>query len=417
MFSAVALPLLVFAQSSTKIDYLTQVKNAPPGAATTSTSGGYVSFVPITYNPFDSISTCLDAYGNAVQQPLPGNKQPAFGAHDLVLWNSLSPSMPFQNGTGTGLVQKVLVTSPSSTNTGPCGVPLPVETDYGLNTNGYLFPRGGLSTDLPEYNSIQSLQGGMTANSYTAGVLYPTGTVVCTATTGSSCTGTTTLGSPAYLGGHVDVGHSRGVPQGSSITASSNPFSGGEGLVAGMLYYDDALGCLNVYSGSAWTCLAPSGPPNAVQFSKTTSFGGSANFTYDDTAKIVAITGSTTAGIQAPVFSSSNTGTNAAFTTMGGTFSILGNGTASFQSIALTNGITTGSGSYGLSGSGVLTGASAGFTGGITTGSAAYGFTGSGVITASSVNVSGVYKVGGTSGFTGTCGGSPVVVGGIVMSC
>ena len=364
---------VTLAQTPTQVDWLTQVKNKnafPVTQNTIGTNGGYMVFSAVNYNPYDSSVPCYDKWGNPVQQPLPANQQAAFGLTDVLLWNSLSPSMQFQSGTGTGLVQPVLVTSPATTNTGPCGIPLPVQTDYGLNSNGYFFGRGGLATDNPLYNSVQSLQGGMVANSYTAGVLYPAGTVVCTAMSGSTCTNTSTLGVATYLGGHTDVGHSNGPPQGTTIVGSVNPFSSGEGLVAGMLYYDDGLHCLNVYSGAAWACVGsggggtPGSPTNSVQFNSSGSFGGSSNFTWNNSTEILSISGSTTSGVQAPAFSSTNTGGNIAFTNGAGNFTILANGTANFQSLALTNGLTVDSGTYGVSGTGALTVASCSGCGG-----------------------------------------------------
>lgn len=109
---------------------------------TGATLGGYIVLPPVTYNPYDSSSVCLDIYGNAVQQPLPlpGG---SFGLNDSVLWVGTSPSMPADNS---------------------CGIPLPVnplgDLSNGLNTNSYFFARGGLATDVLAYNSIQSLRGG-----------------------------------------------------------------------------------------------------------------------------------------------------------------------------------------------------------------------------------------------------------------
>lgn len=115
------------------------------------TSGGYVDFSGITYNPYLG-AQCLDQWGNLVQQPLPLNGYSGFPTTDIILWATTSPSMP---------------------SNGSCGAPLPVSPvltvdgvpnqQWGLATNGYFFPRGGLATDNPAFNSIQSLLGGMYA--------------------------------------------------------------------------------------------------------------------------------------------------------------------------------------------------------------------------------------------------------------
>jgi hypothetical protein len=115
---------------------------------TANTSGGYLDIAPISYNPYNG-SQCLDQFGNPVQQPLPLNGLSGFGANDVLLWAGTSPSMP---------------------SSGSCGTPLPVSPDqtyqgipgqaFGLFTNAYFLARGGIATDNPKSNSIQSLLGG-----------------------------------------------------------------------------------------------------------------------------------------------------------------------------------------------------------------------------------------------------------------
>src|ERR1035437_585712 len=152
------------------------------------TNGGYFHFAPVSYNPYNG-GTCHDLWTNLVQQPLTTGNLSAPGTNDLYLWNSLSPSMPF-TGPFTfpdgGLVQGMKFNTAGAA--GPCGIPLNVNALYGLNTNGYFFGRAGLATDAWFFNSIQSLQGGVLANSATMGVWYPTGTTVCTAYNGTTCT-------------------------------------------------------------------------------------------------------------------------------------------------------------------------------------------------------------------------------------
>lgn len=392
----IALSLLAgVAFAQTQIDWLTQVKNKNGYVANQSgTNGGYFDFPPITYNPYDAGSPCFDKWLNKIQQPLPANGQAAFGPNDLLLWNGTSPSMQFNPGvTGLvpGLVQSVVITDVPSTQPGPCGIPLPVNQLYGINTNGYFFGRAGLATDAPKYNSIQSLQGGITANSITMGVLYPIGT---TTTTG-------TLSAVTYLGGHADTGHSIGPPAtaritssvsaggssfavnygyglaagvtitfedatpevitvagsyasgsltvpivgtlasnhtigtpvawaGGSIAAVTNPFSGGEGLVAGQLYYDDGLHCEQVYSGTAWACLGGGGggsvgSPGQIQYSGGGgAFAASGNFTYNAGTNILTITGSAGQGVSAPVYSAYAGSGNVEF--QGSNVTLAGNG-------------------------------------------------------------------------------------------
>lgn len=108
------------------------------GQTTANTAGGYIDFNPISYNPYNG-SVCTDSFGNHVQQPLPLNGLAGFGSTDALLWVGNSPSMPAG---------------------GSCGAPLAVPTNIGLNTNAWMFARGGLITDNPGFNSITSLFGG-----------------------------------------------------------------------------------------------------------------------------------------------------------------------------------------------------------------------------------------------------------------
>lgn len=201
--------------------------------------GGYLNIAPTTYNPYGG-SACFDYSGNPVQQPLPLPGLSSFGTHNIVLWVGTSPQMP---------------------SSGSCGVPLPIELDYGLNLNGYIFPRGGVATDNPAYNAINTIYpglgvpaGGVTAGAVIAGTLYPAGTV----------TTTTTLAMPAYLGGYVQVGHSATPPATGTISTVTNPLVTGGGLEQGTIYWDDALHCFNGYKDDAtWACLSTVGGAGA----------------------------------------------------------------------------------------------------------------------------------------------------------
>jgi hypothetical protein len=105
------------------------------------TQGGYLQLSPITYNPYDSGSVCHDYWGNTVTQPVPLTGG-SFGATATVLWMGNSPVMPAS---------------------GSCGTPLPVNTNYGLLTNNYIFARAGFGSDIFAFNSFQTFAGGMWA--------------------------------------------------------------------------------------------------------------------------------------------------------------------------------------------------------------------------------------------------------------
>lgn len=254
-------------------------------------TGGYFAMAPVTYNPYDSGSQCFDQWGNVVTQPLPLNGLANFGTHNTVMWVSTSPSMPAG---------------------GSCGVALPVELDYGLNINSYFFARGGFATDQSSFNSIHSLTGGITALSFTAGGLYNTGTV-------THCCGT--LAVPTYIGGYMQVGHSKSAPAAGTITTVDNPLTAFDGLNAGTLYWDDTLHCLRVYSDSAaWACVgsggsgSPGGGSTDVQFNSSGSFGGTGDFTWVTGHLTVVGDMNATVG-----FATTSTATNAIQAPNGGT--------------------------------------------------------------------------------------------------
>jgi len=102
------------------------------------TKGGYVHLTPVTYNPYDSLIQCIDIFGNVVTQPLPLTGD-SFSPDDAVLWVSTSPLMP-----------------PSA-----CGAPIGNNPLIGLNLNSYFLAMGGLATTATDYNSIDSLLGGI----------------------------------------------------------------------------------------------------------------------------------------------------------------------------------------------------------------------------------------------------------------
>jgi hypothetical protein len=265
------------------------------------TNGGYIDIQPIAYNPYDSGTVCKDIYGNDVQQPIPVNGQ-TFGPNDIVVWSGTSPLMP---------------------SNGSCGVPLPVvgiTSGPGLNLNTYVFARGGFSSDLSSYATIELFTGGVQAGSITALSFYPAGT--------PTTTGPLPIG--AYRGGYMITGHSAGPPAPGTIATVTNPLSGGEGLIQGMFYYDDALGCFNGLYGSGplppngiaptltWQCLGSGGGGGSVN-----SVSGTANqIVASPTSGNVIL--SLPAIVQTNEFSAGNTGTNLVFNSNG--FQVNGNG-------------------------------------------------------------------------------------------
>ena len=197
------------------------------------TNQGYLDIQPITYNPYNG-AVCHDTFGNVVTQPLPASG--SFGPNDAIFWVTTSPNMP--------------------TN-GSCGAPIPVNDTYGVATNSFMWARGGYTTDLDTFNSVQTV-GGMFGTSFTA----------------------TT---------YIQVGQSDGVP-----TPTPN-----DHFHAGALYWDTGLTALQVFNGSAWVGVgggggsgcSPGGSAGNVQFNNGSGgCAGTANLTWNTGSQFLQIT-------------------------------------------------------------------------------------------------------------------------------
>lgn len=205
-------------------------------------NGGYIDLPLITYPS----TTCLDVYGNVVNQPVITPGSAAFGASDVVLWNSPSP---------------LAGASPPG-----CATAFTVQTVSGLNLNTYLFAMGGLATSNAQYNSIQSLSGGAYVKlGYTADqALYVKNHAACAG-----------LNTPAA--GYGGWSHSSG-----SVYC----------------YYNDTT--------AAWVTVdlsagggggTPGGATTQVQYNSSGAFAGSANFTFASQLLTVTASGAGVAGI------------------------------------------------------------------------------------------------------------------------
>lgn len=199
-------------------------------------AGGYIDIAPITYNPNNG-AACTDQFGNTVRQPVPLNGLTAFGTNDVVLWVGQSPVMPASG----------------------CGPALPVQTTYGLDTNGTMFARGGFATDNSAFNSIQSLLGGA---SVALGV---------------------TMGQANYFATQTAC---------TNLNAPASGYGGFGGYTGGTHY------CY--WNGTAWASVdlsasgggaTPGTPVNSVQFNTPLgTFSGSANLLWDNTNRLLTIT-------------------------------------------------------------------------------------------------------------------------------
>lgn len=204
---------------------------------TSNNAGGYIALAPITYNPHNG-SACTDIYGNAVQQPMPLNGLSNFGTNDALIWVGTSPVMP---------------------SGGSCGTVLPVNTTNGLNTNTFIFARGGFATDRPAYNSIQSLEGGayLKLGLTTDQAVYP-----------KAYNLSTSLNNPAAgYGGFA--------------------YKGGNNY---WYYNSTSAAWATVDLSSIGGGATPGGATTNVQYNNAGAFGGSANMTWNNAGHLFTVT-------------------------------------------------------------------------------------------------------------------------------
>lgn len=468
VFSGLALTVCIYAQTPTMIDYNTQIRNKPnlttptfasvtvtgaltagsittgaltftgpltvqsitagwgnynalyvgPTSSGSSGTGGYIQIPPTMY-PNQS---CMDTFGNVVNQPVVQPGLPAFGTNDAVMWVS---------------------TSPLSGTSPPSCLPSPFsqQQDYGLNVNEYVFSLVGFGTDRAAYNSIQSLSGGVSAVTMQAsayllpgeysGSLPPdpyqsTGVVSTTGTAVTWVSGVqffSQMATPEFgyitINGVVyQVGTVISPTQltlDSSAGNQTNVAYVFHGWAAGSLSYSFTSTCLSIYQAGSWGCFSggsgsPGSPVTSVQFNSSGSLAGNQYFNFADsgTQSIlrVGINGSSavegsTSGIEAPVFSSPNTlSSQPSVVVNSGAFQANGDGSVYAKSVNLSGGINTGAssgpvpGPWGISGSGVATVSSCS---GCTTAVYCVG-TGTNTITCPGVPTPGSYTVGMTVG-------------------
>jgi hypothetical protein len=281
---------------------------------TAGTNGGYIDFSPITYNPYGSPSQCLDQYGNIVNQPDPlpgissfilGTATSSFSAGATSITVSAVPAGvgAFGQISGPGIPLGDYITGVSGTSislaiptssaktsitvsffdnqlflwnsaspemplSGSCGTPLPSNTLFGINTNGYLFARGGLATDIPYYNSIQSMVGGVFGRAlFTSDIFNGTGVTCAT---------------PGTCGGaYYNTNGSNGVP---TLLA-------GDSWHAGAFYFDNSTGSQMVHNGTAFkaTCLVGGNTRQILIDFGVFGCTESANLIYDTSTNILTV--------------------------------------------------------------------------------------------------------------------------------
>ncbi len=219
--------------SSLNAIYVVQTSSGASGA------GGYIDLPQITYPN----STCLDIYGNVVNIPKPPTGAPAFGALDVILWNSTSPL--------------------DGTNPPGCATALPTLSSNGLNTNARILSQGGFASSSPSSNAFDALNGGF-----------------------RSLNGGYTMGQGLY-----------GLPHAAcaGLNPPANPY-GGFAYAGGSVwcYYDATAATWNTVdlAGGGGGGGGASGPGKAVQYTNDASpfnFHGSSNFTFDPTLQLLTV--------------------------------------------------------------------------------------------------------------------------------
>lgn len=120
-------------------------------------------------------------------------------------------------------------------------------------------------------------------------------------------------------------------PSGAGCTSCDTPAAG-----KALIYYDTSLSALRYNLGGAGWVSFPTitGSNTQVLYNNSGAIGASSHFTF--ASDVLTLGGGVTTGIIAPIFNSSNTGTNISFQTGGGTSQVYGNGLAAYQYIQLT---------------------------------------------------------------------------------
>ena len=169
-------------------------------------NGGYIQLAPITY----PTAICYDAFGNPTNTPIAQPGYPAFGANDVILWNSLSP-LP-------------------GVSPGGCSAGFTPNVTYGLNVNTYIWALGGFASEISAYNAFDAAPCGSDAS-------------CATGPTGQKGGGMHALSFTAN--NYVNTGNYAGPP----------PLTTYDSFNAGAQFWDTTAACPKVYSGAAWLCI------------------------------------------------------------------------------------------------------------------------------------------------------------------
>lgn len=268
----------------------------------------------------------------------------------------------YQNGEVAGqwlaLADQASAPPPSAGN----AIIYPTATGLFLSLNGGAYVPLGPTLPAAPTNSVQFNSGGtafggssnLTWNgSLNQLAVCPVGCASNAGVTAQSFASSATGTDPAFnanMGAFEVFGN--GTFQGQSMALTN-------GWTAGMGAYSlTAGGALTVSSCTGCGLTPPGGPSNSIQYNTGSGFGGTSNFTWNNSLNQATILGSAASGFTAPVFNSTNTGTDKAFEANMGAAIIFGNGNIQGQALALQNGWTAGAGMYGLTAAGVLTVAS-----------------------------------------------------------
>ncbi len=194
---------------------------------------------------WDTMSSAMQVYDGSGWISLGGGTGSPGGSNTNVQYNSGGSFAGSANFFWNNATRLLTVNSAAPGNAG-----IAVGTGYIQADAGFL----ATPATATSFNVIQAPGGGMSAKNFTA---------------------------TAY----IQSGNGAGTP---SIVA-------GDTFVAGALFYNTTSGCEQVYNGSSWSCLGaggggtPGGVNTNVQFNNSGTFGGSSNFFWNNTTRLLTI--------------------------------------------------------------------------------------------------------------------------------
>lgn len=283
------------ANSFTAAKYV-QVGNSP---AIPALSGGDSFHAGALY--WSTASNAMQVYNGSAWVSLGGGSGTPGGVDTNIQFNSGGSFGGTNNFTWDNGNHILNVSALSSSTAG-----INVQIGFVQSAVGFVAVPGSATT----YNAIQAAGGGMTAKSFTAAL-------------------------------YIQTGQSFGTPLVTS----------GDSFHAGSMYWDSGTNCEQLYNGSSWSCIGsggggtPGGSNTAVQFNNSGTFGGSTNFTWNNSTNLLNVVAlnSSSAGINVQTgFVQSDGGFNAPIATTYNAVQAI-NGGGAFGSVTAVRYVQVGS--------------------------------------------------------------------------